>query len=496
MDGNTTNFSTNASQRYTLFPEVRISLIIILGVFDIISVVANSMVVLTVYGNRRLRSNTNVFITNLCIVDLICGLVLMPLVIHSIVLQEELSGFMCDFLGFLGVAYTSASSLTIALIALDRYHSIVNCLYYENIVTRHRTILGIVCVWILTLISASCPIIGWGQYQYDRPQFKCSLRQPDKHGFLWFYICTSVVFPYAVIVFCYTRIHLVARRHAKNMIAIHIHDTGKRIKAVSTTKTKLVYLVVGLFTVCWIPIHIIKLLENVSVKIPDSVVTLGTMLLLMNCSCNPFLYALITSHFRVGLRRLCKRIRRRFGQPVASPSGDQSKSSWSVSKPISNLYRYFQENDAGNMLACVGKTTSEDFRKERQGELGQNMLNRQMDSTARQTLQIPQKGKKLNSYSEKKNTLELPFLNDPEQRTALVTRQSNQYLDVVISPPSPMSNGQLSVLIEETSEQCAISDKRKQNSPKFPFIKIQQPELLSDKETPDNNSLKVPEVEK
>lgn len=496
MDGNTTNFS-HASPYNILSPEASTSLILLLGFFDIISIVANSLVLFTVYGNPRLRSNTNFFITNLCVVDLVCGLVLMPLVITSIAVQKERSGIMCEFLGFLDATYSSASSLTIALIALDRYHSIVNCLYYENIVTRHRTIIAILFIWIVTLFIAICPIIGWGAYHYDHSQYKCSLRQPDQHGFLWFTFCTAIIFPYLVIVFCYTQIHLVARRHARNMIAIHIHDTGKRIKAISTTKTKLVYLVVGIYTVCWMPFYTIKVLQNISIYIPESVVTIATMLSLVNGSCNPFLYALITSHFRVGMGKLYKRFRRKFGQPVATPSGDQSKSSWSVSKPISNLYRYFQENETGNMLACIGKTSSQDFKMEQQNELCQKFISKQADKNI-QTLQIPRKGKKV----ERKDALERPFLsdNDSKGKGFEGPRKGSPYLDVIA--PSFALNGRLSVITEDSREQCTSGcydhgkEKIKQNKP-CAVLKIQQEvKTLNRKvsqEVSDKNCLQIPD---
>lgn len=360
MDGNVTSEPVDSVALHSA--EISITLIILLSLFDIVSIIGNGMVLITVYCNPRLRSNTNVFITNLCLVDLIAGCLLMPLVIDSIGRQEARFGVLCELVGFIDATYSCASSLTIAVIALDRYHSIVNCLYYENIVTRRRTIIAIIWIWLQTLFIAMCPVVGWGQYTFDFAQFKCSLDLPDRYGFLWFMFCTSVLIPFIVIVFCYTQIHLVARRHAKNMVAIHIQDTGKRIRAVSTRKTKLVYLVVGLYTTCWLPIYIVKLFQSIAsdITIPPGIITLATVLSLVNGSCNPFLYALITSQYRAGMNRMNKRFKRKFGRTVATPSVEQSKSSWSVSRPISNLYRYFQENDAGNMLACIGRTYADD----------------------------------------------------------------------------------------------------------------------------------------
>lgn len=424
MDGNDTY--KPVSSVYSA--EISITLIIFLSVFDIISILANGMVLITVYCNPRLRSNTNVFITNLCLVDLIAGCLLMPLVIDSLDRQEARYGVLCELVGFIDATYSCASLLTIAVIALDRYHSIVNCLYYENIVTRRRTIIAIIWIWLQTLFIAVCPVVGWGQYAFDFAQFKCSLKLPDRYGFLWFMFCTSVLIPFAVVVFCYTQIHLVARRHAKNMVAIHIQDTGKRIRAVSTRKTKLVYLVVGLYTTCWLPIYIVKLFQSLSsdITIPPGVITLATVLSLVNGSCNPFLYALITSQYRAGMNRMHKRFKRKLGRTVATPSVEQSKSSWSVSRPISNLYRYFQENDGSNMLACIGRTYADDderLDRTQRPETSQYFSPKlatpspnQQKTKETQTLQIPNKSKNckrtLNGWvQEDKNmkTLSIPL---------------------------------------------------------------------------------------
>ncbi|EDO41741.1 predicted protein, partial [Nematostella vectensis] len=276
------------------------------SITDITNIIGNTLVLAIVFGNSRLQTNTNIFITNLCLVDLISGILLMPMVMNALVTNEAMAGRLCEFSAFIDAIYSTGSSLTIATIAVDRYHSIVNCLYYETIVTHKRTVLAIIWIWVQTLVISICPILGWGTYSFDPHQLKCSLQLPDKHGFLYFLTSTSVVLPYTMLVFCYTQIHLVARRHARSMVAIQIHDTGRRIKSISSRKTKLVYLVVGLYSVCWLPYYSIQVLQSTmpGLGIPSVVVTLATALSLLNGSCNPFLYALITSHYRVGLRRL------------------------------------------------------------------------------------------------------------------------------------------------------------------------------------------------
>mgnify|MGYP001792549367 CR=1 FL=1 len=326
-----------------------LGMVTVLFVGDILSIVGNSLVLTAVIGNTKLRTNTNFFIMNLSVIDLIAGVLLIPLVIDSVLRKTTQQGHLCNFLAFVDSVYATATALTIACIAIDRYHSIVNCLHYEYLVTHTRTKLAIAWTWIQSVGIALCPVAKWGKYDFRQFQFKCSLQVPDKNGFLYFKVMTCIVVPYAITVFCYTRIHLVARRHARNMVRIQIQHNGKRTRRThSSRKTRLVYLVVGLYSVCWLPIYSLKLMQTIAPHRPLSwpfLETIFTTLALLNGSFNPLVYALITTHYRAGLVRVYRRLRRRFAKRL--PLGqDLSKSSFSFSKSVSSFYRYMAEREA------------------------------------------------------------------------------------------------------------------------------------------------------
>lgn len=381
-----------------------IGMVVVLCVGDLLSVVGNILVLAAVIGNTKLQTNTNFFIMNLSVIDLLAGVLLIPLVINSVLHKNTQTGDMCNVLAFVDSVYATATSLTIACIAIDRYHSIVNCLHYEYLVTQRRTKLAIAWAWIQSLLVALCPVVDWGNYIYRPYQFKCSLQVPDKNGFLYFMIFTCVVVPYAVTVFCYTRIHLVARRHAKNIVRIHIQHNGKRIRrSHSSRKTRLVYLVVGLYSVCWLPIYSLKLIQTIVPNRPlpwPYIETVFTTFALLNGSFNPVLYALITTHYRAGLVRLYKRLRRRFGKRVSSGQ-DVTKSSFSFSRSVSSFYRYMAEREAmaKEMASCtksrksVNRCDSLSISNSRHSSNGER--GRRQGGPFKQTLAIPneQRGK-------------------------------------------------------------------------------------------------------
>lgn len=312
---------------------------------SVVNVASNVLVLVILSRNQRLRTCTNYFIANLCIVDLIAGIILIPAAIDSLLMRTEARPrnfkLVCQFLGFINSFYGVASSLTVAVIALDRYHSIINCLRYEVIVTPRRTVFVIAWTWFQAVMLSLSPFFGWGHFSLN-PTQHCSTHVWQNKGFILFKMISCVLFPYVITIFCYTRIHLVARRHAKTIISIKVRDATNKTKGVdlsASKKTIMVYVVLGMYTICWIPSYTINVLIPFypALEIPPKLSLIATVLTLVNSACNPLMYALITSQFRGGLKRVYRRVRRSiFAGDVrqlnpSGPRGD-SRSSWTLTR--------------------------------------------------------------------------------------------------------------------------------------------------------------------
>lgn len=322
------------------------SFAVVLILTAVVNIISNVLVLVVLARNNRLRTCTNFFIANLSVADLFAGIILIPAAADSLLAQERKisQDKVCAFYGFLNSIYGIATSLTVAVIALDRYHSILNCLQYETIVTQRRTALLLVWIWCQSIFVSLCPLVGWGKFSLN-PSQSCSSNLQDKNGFIFFKTASCVVLPYAVTVFCYTRIHVVARRHARTIVNIHIRDArNRRLKSgpmnfSASKKTVMVYVVLGVYTICWLPYYTLPPLLTLyhEVVLPVKFELTATVLSLVNSACNPIVYALITSQFRNGLKRIYRRVRRRiFSGDVrhlnpTGPRGD-SRSSWTFTR--------------------------------------------------------------------------------------------------------------------------------------------------------------------
>ena len=148
------------------------------------------------------------------------------------------------------------------------------------------------------------------------------------------------------------------------------------------------------------------------------------------------------------------------------------------------------------MLACIGKTSSQDFKMQQQGELAKKILNRQSADMKSQTLQIPRKGKKV----ERKDTLECAFLDDRAitGKGVECRKLSSPYLDE-ITVPSLALNGRLSAITEESRELCSgesdgqVKDRSKYKTCTVTVLRLQNASSRNaSQDLVDKNRLQIP----
>uniref|UniRef100_A0A1B0DGA9 G-protein coupled receptors family 1 profile domain-containing protein n=1 Tax=Phlebotomus papatasi TaxID=29031 RepID=A0A1B0DGA9_PHLPP len=74
------------------------------AVIFLLAVIGNSLVILTLVQNKRMRTITNVFLLNLAVSDLLLGVLCMPFTLVGTLLRDFVFGeLMCKFLPFLQV---------------------------------------------------------------------------------------------------------------------------------------------------------------------------------------------------------------------------------------------------------------------------------------------------------------------------------------------------------------------------------------------------------
>ncbi|XP_077349962.1 histamine H3 receptor-like [Lithobates pipiens] len=143
------------------------------GITYIIIVLISLLIFLTVFGNilvmvafvidKRLRTQSNFFLLNLAICDLLLGAVAIPLYIPYLLTGKWMLGaFLCKL--WLVVDYTmcTASAFNVALISFDRFLCVTKAVLYRSLQNRHsQTVLRMAVVWILSFLLYSPAILLW-----------------------------------------------------------------------------------------------------------------------------------------------------------------------------------------------------------------------------------------------------------------------------------------------------------------------------------------------
>ncbi|XP_028279843.1 5-hydroxytryptamine receptor 1D [Parambassis ranga] len=182
------------------------------------AVTGNILVIVIVAANKTFHSVTSVLIMNLAISDLLVAIGVMPFVALSIMSHGWVNcNDLCLYVGYTSSVYCTASVLTIAAIALDRYHSIVDCLRYSSRCTVWRTCAVVLWIWLQALATSCPPLLGWSSVSYVGPMYSCAVNWASSPSYTAFMAALCYLIPAVVILFCYVNIVKVARSHARRI---------------------------------------------------------------------------------------------------------------------------------------------------------------------------------------------------------------------------------------------------------------------------------------
>lgn len=192
---------------------VRVGISILLSVMICLIAFGNSLVVLAVILERRLRTFENFFFASLAVADLSIAVFVLPFS-----LTVEISGHWqygytaCDLFIFTDVACCTASILHLCAIGLNRYWSITSPLKYATKQTCRRASIMITFVWFMSFIIACPPLFGWpersrvvdDQCDYDVDIF-----------YVIYSSCGSFYIPLIVMTIVYIQIFRLSKKGAR-----------------------------------------------------------------------------------------------------------------------------------------------------------------------------------------------------------------------------------------------------------------------------------------
>ncbi|XP_020382213.2 histamine H2 receptor, partial [Rhincodon typus] len=256
------------------------------------SITANMLLLLILGFNRKLQKDTSVLMFNLCICDLILGLVVIPAGVHNTLpdggcysRQES----WCQLFAFLYILLQLASVHSMTWVTVDKFAEICLPLHYVQLFTRQRAWVIIFSIWIYCILNASLPFLGLGQYTYVEHKYICAPSfNPSLKAYCLVTIAIGVLLPLMTV--CCLAVYVVQiARHQTLRGTYECNDQHcYSVPAKCYLRSTIMLISMAfLLLICWMPHITISIYETFEGKAPPFAEMLSTWLAFLTSALNP-----------------------------------------------------------------------------------------------------------------------------------------------------------------------------------------------------------------
>ncbi|XP_072231780.1 adenosine receptor A2b [Leuresthes tenuis] len=320
----------------THFAEMNTFYIVIEVVIAVLSISGNVLVCWAVAINTTLKNATNYFLVSLAVADILVGCLAIPFAI-TISIGIHLDFYGCLFLACFVLVLTQSSIFSLLAIAIDRYLAVKIPLRYKELMTGKTAREIIAVLWILSFVIGLIPFFGWnlknvtcknstgensttnsglteGLSDRGNVAQSCKLHcyfesVVDMSYMVYFNFFVCVLLPLLIMLGIYVKIFTVARKQLRQIELKCVgngdsQNQGLLQKEIRVAKS--LSIIVGLFTICWLPVHILNCLTLFYKELekPEVVMYVAIILSHANSAVNPIIYAYRIQDFRNTFRKI------------------------------------------------------------------------------------------------------------------------------------------------------------------------------------------------
>ena len=194
--------------------------------------VFNFGVIVVILKTPHLRGNlTYLFMLNLCIVDLLNSVTVLPIGVVSYVRNSwSLGRTACSAHGFLSAMFMYVSIFSACVISIERYYSIRAPMHYAAHMTLYIVLAVGGYLWFQAVLIAASPLLGWNAYTYRDELYICSYtsipKDQSQQPFVIFVFTLCFLLPAVIIISMYTSIYQVAKH-----TSTQVHPFTSTLKA-------------------------------------------------------------------------------------------------------------------------------------------------------------------------------------------------------------------------------------------------------------------------
>ena len=319
----TANGSSESSSCFTQLNSTawKIGATVTYCLFIIVSLAANSLIVMIVYKAPNLRKPINYFIANMASSDLLFPLFLIPLSLSSLhtscsfLIGGKLGQALCKLVPFFGNVSIVVSTQNLILIAVDRFGAVVFPLR-SPLIRSKLCPFFILATWIVAVAVNSPDLFIFELVEYpDRTSCvqKWNKAFGESSSFASFVLAYYILFiyipvPLLVILYSIIVIKLKTQAHPGEQSTNNQQQRKRRNRNV----LQMSIAIVTVFVLCWLPYntnHLMIEYQDSSAHFSCSFQIYFVVTYFMihaYCAINPIICFMFSSNYRQGVKRLMK----------------------------------------------------------------------------------------------------------------------------------------------------------------------------------------------
>ncbi|XP_053368047.1 trace amine-associated receptor 13c-like [Clarias gariepinus] len=283
-------------------PAVYILLYVCSAAVVLLTMCGNLLVIISVFHFKQLHTPSNILVVCLSVLDFLIGIFVMPPMLIWTIESCWIFGRVFCTIYWLMTSFLSISTYTVAQIAVDRYLALSNPFLYINIVSVRFTCFVIGVNWAVVVVYGLALFVFNGNFtSFVMCPGECFLFENE----VWTVIdiIYLFIFPLFVIIILYTRVFVVAKKHATAIRELNNHPQPKTQKITPHSMkserkaAKVLGILVSVFLMCLIPYFICCFLSSI-VTIQAETIRKVIIIVCLNSTVNPFIYALFYPWFR------------------------------------------------------------------------------------------------------------------------------------------------------------------------------------------------------
>lgn len=315
----------NSSSQDPFDDTSKIILVTVLSSLCLISIIGNLIILTVIVKTPQLRNLTHILVANLCILDLACSVLAVPISIISILKGEWIFGdVFCFVNGYMHTFFCTGSILTLSIISIERYISIAHPLSYTSYYRNPKVGLVIAYIWLQSATLALPPLVGANSYVFNKHRGHCSFEWEQTVSHITFIVMLGslcFLLPSAILLTMYCTVLRIARQTTRRIcpeITEHgrvtsIVETGGKSdqrgsQARPTDQTtsgdskaiKIILLLLCAFFINWTPFFALNVYGTIRGEVSNVMwwEVCSSCLAFSSCAIDPILYGLLNRNVR------------------------------------------------------------------------------------------------------------------------------------------------------------------------------------------------------